>query len=257
MKNVVLFPQLKTAIAWLVGHGETIMQFAWNIVAALIILFIGRMLAKVLAKTFEKILLRRNVDATIVHFFAALVRYITMAFAIIAALGRVGIETSSIIAVIGAAGLAIGLALQGSLSNFAAGVLLVTLRPFRAGNFVQVGSVSGMVQSVHVFSTTLLTVDNKEVIIPNGKIIADSIVNYSRHPYRRIDHSRGTTVRLIELAPGSLNFTIRVWVKNAEYWDTYFDFLENIKNTLDENNILLAAPRMDINLTSADLARVQ
>lgn len=109
------------------------------------------MLAKVLAKTFEKILLRRNVDATIVHFFAALVRYITMAFAIIAALGRVGIETSSIIAVIGAAGLAIGLALQGSLSNFAAGVLLVTLRPFRAGNFVQVGSVSGMVQSVHVF----------------------------------------------------------------------------------------------------------
>lgn len=285
MKNVVLFPQLKTAIAWLVGHGETIMQFAWNIVAALIILFIGRMLAKVLAKTFEKILLRRNVDATIVHFFAALVRYITMAFAIIAALDRVGIETSSIIAVIGAAGLAIGLALQGSLSNFAAGVLLVTLRPFRAGNFVQVGSVSGMVQSVHVFSTTLLTVDNKEVIIPNGKIIADSIVNYSRHPYRRIDltlgvachsqishvkqviqtlidnekridHSRGTTVRLIELAPGSLNFTIRVWVKNAEYWDTYFDFLENIKNALDENNITLAAPSMDINLTSADLARI-
>ncbi len=151
---------------------------------------------------------------------------------------------------------------------------------------MQVGSVSGMVQSVHVFSTTLLTVDNKEVIIPNGKIIADSIVNYSRHPYRRIDltlgvachsqishvkqviqtlidnekridHSRGTTVRLIELAPGSLNFTIRVWVKNAEYWDTYFDFLENIKNALDENNILLAAPRMDINLTSADLARIQ
>ena len=286
MKNVVLFPQIKAALAWLVGHGDTIMQFAWNIAAALIILFVGKLISKLLGKTLEKILLRRNVDATIVHFFAALVRYITMAFAIIAALGRVGIETSSIIAVLGAAGLAIGLALQGSLSNFAAGVLLVTLRPFRAGNFVQVGAVAGLVQSVHVFSTTLLTVDNKEVIIPNGKIIADSIVNYSRHPYRRIDltlgvachsqishvkqviqtliddekridHSRGTTVRLIELAPGSLNFTIRVWEKNAEYWDTYFDFLENIKNALDENNIMLAAPRMDINLTSPDLARIQ
>lgn len=283
MKNVVLFPQLKSAIAWLIGHGETIMQFAWNIVAALIILFVGRMLAKVLAKAFEKILLRRNVDATIVHFFAALVRYITMAFAIIAALGRVGIETSSIIAVIGAAGLAIGLALQGSLSNFAAGVLLVTLRPFRAGNFVHVGAISGMVQSVHVFSTTLLTVDNKEVIIPNGKVIADSIVNYSCHPFRRIDltlgvasetkivqvkqviqaiidnekridQSRGTTVRLLEMMPGTLNFTVRVWVKNSEYWETYFDFLEAIKEALDEHQITLAAQRMDINLTSSSLS---
>lgn len=211
------------------------------------------------------------------HFFAAIVRYITMAFAIVAALGRVGIETSSIIAVIGAAGLAIGLALQGSLSNFAAGVLLVTLRPFRAGNFVEVGAVSGVVQTVHVFSTTLLTVDNKEVVIPNGKIIADSIVNYSRHPWRRIDlllgvayqsrisevkaviqdiidnerridKSRGTTVRLIELGPSTLNFTVRVWVKNSEYWETYFDLLENIKDSLDEHQILLPGPRMDVRL---------
>ena len=276
MKNVVLFPQLKTAIAWLVGHGETIMQFAWNIVAALIILFIGRMLAKVLAKTFEKILLRRNVDATIVHFFAALVRYITMAFAIIAALGRVGIETSSIIAVIGAAGLAIGLALQGSLSNFAAGVLLVTLRPFRAGNFVQVGSVSGMVQSVHVFSTTLLTVDNKEVIIPNGKIIAGNIINFSREPVRRnefiigvaydsdIDQvkkiltdiiqsedrilkDREMTVRLNELGASSINFVVRVWSNSSDLQSVYWDVLERIKREFDANGISFPYPQMDVN----------
>ncbi|WP_421672629.1 mechanosensitive ion channel domain-containing protein [Raoultella terrigena] len=280
MKDFVLFPQVKNAIAWLEGHGDTIMQFGWNIAAAVILLFVGKLVSKLLSKTIERILLRRNVDATVVHFFAAIVRYITMAFAIVAALGRVGIETSSIIAVIGAAGLAIGLALQGSLSNFAAGVLLVTLRPFRAGNFVQVGAVSGVVQTVHVFSTTLLTVDNKEVVIPNGKIIADSIVNYSRHPYRRIDlllgvayqsriaevknviqgvvdkesridKSRGTTVRLIELGPSTLNFTVRVWVKNVEYWDTYFDLLETIKESLDEHNIVLPGPRMDIQLVNS------
>lgn len=279
MKNFILFPQVKFAIEWLKGHGDTIFQFGWNIVAAIILLFVGKIISKLLSRAIEKILLRRNVDATVVHFFAAIVRYITIAFAIVAALGRVGIETSSIIAVIGAAGLAIGLALQGSLSNFAAGVLLVTLRPFRAGNFVEVGAVSGVVQTVHVFSTTLLTVDNKEVVIPNGKIIADSIVNYSRHPWRRIDlvlgvayqsrisevkaviqdiidneqridKSRGTTVRLIELGPSTLNFTVRVWVKNSEYWDTYFDLLENIKDSLDEHQILLPGPRMDVRLMS-------
>ncbi len=125
-------------------------------------------------------------DATIVHFFSALVRYITIAFTAVAALGRIGIETSSIIAVIGAAGLAIGLALQGSLSNFAAGVLLVSCALSAPGNCTNC-PVIGTVEKVHIFSTTLLTADSKEVVIPNGKIIADNIINYSRHPYRRID----------------------------------------------------------------------
>ena len=197
------------------------------------------------------------------------------AFAVIAALGRLGIETSSIIAVIGAAGLAVGLALQSSLSNFAAGVMLVSLRPFRAGETVQVGAVTGTVQQVHVFSTTLLTSDNKEVVIPNGKILADSITNYSRHAYRRvdliigvgyqsriadvkavmmnvierdkrIDRHRGVTVRLGELGASSLNFYVRVWVRNTDYWDTYFDLLESIKETLDNNAIDIPFPRMDI-----------
>lgn len=208
-------------------------------------------------------------------FFSALVRYITIAFTAVAALGRIGIETSSIIAVIGAAGLAIGLALQGSLSNFAAGVLLVSLRPFRAGEIVQIGLVIGTVEKVHIFSTTLLTADSKEVVIPNGKIIADNIINYSRHPYRRIDliigvdyqsriadvknvihriieqdhridKTRDITVRLGELAPSSLNFYVRVWVPNAQYWSTYYDLLENIKEAMDENGINIPYPRMDV-----------
>lgn len=277
MKGFNLFPQIHASIIWLEGHGDTILQFVWNVVAALILLFVGKLISKLLSKGVEKVLLRRKVDVTVVHFFSALIRYITLAFAIIAALGRLGIETSSIITVIGAAGLAVGLALQGSLSNFAAGVLLVTLRPFSAGNLVQIGAITGIVNNVHIFSTTLLTADNKEVVIPNGKIIADSIINYSRHPFRRIDltigvgyqsrisevkaviqsvinsdkridKKRDITIRLGELGASSMNFTVRVWVRNAEYWNTYYDLLENIKEALDEHNISIPYPQMDVRL---------
>ncbi|EBV4711521.1 mechanosensitive ion channel protein MscS [Salmonella enterica subsp. enterica serovar Durham] len=275
MEGFELFPKIKGAIKWMAEHSDSVIHFGCNVVAAIILLFIGKLIARLLSRGLEKLLLRRQVDATIVHFFSALVRYITIAFTTVAALGRVGIETSSIIAVIGAAGLAIGLALQGSLSNFAAGVLLVSLRPFRAGEIVQIGLVIGTVEKVHIFSTTLLTADSKEVVIPNGKIIADNIINYSRHPYRRIDliigvdyqsriadvksvihriieqdhridKTRDITVRLGELAPSSLNFYVRVWVPNAQYWSTYYDLLENIKEAMDENGINIPYPRMDV-----------
>ncbi|ECR7908512.1 small-conductance mechanosensitive channel MscS [Salmonella enterica] len=275
MEGFELFPKIKGAIKWMAEHSDSVIHFGWNVVAAIILLFIGKLIARLLSRGLEKLLLRRQVDATIVHFFSALVRYITIAFTAVAALGRVGIETSSIIAVIGAAGLAIGLALQGSLSNFAAGVLLVSLRPFRAGEIVQIGLVIGTVEKVHIFSTTLLTADSKEVVISNGKIIADNIINYSQHPYRRIDliigvdyqsriadvksvihriieqdhridKTRDITVRLGELAPSSLNFYVRVWVPNAQYWSTYYDLLENIKEAMDENGINIPYPRMDV-----------
>lgn len=275
MEGFELFPKIKGALKWMAEHSDSVIHFGWSVVAAIILLFIGKLIARLLSRGLEKLLLRRQVDATIVHFFSALVRYITIAFTAVAALGRIGIETSSIIAVIGAAGLAIGLALQGSLSNFAAGVLLVSLRPFRAGEIVQIGLVIGTVEKVHIFSTTLLTADSKEVVIPNGKIIADNIINYSRHPYRRIDliigvdyqsriadvksvihriieqdhridKTRDITVRLGELAPSSLNFYVRVWVPNAQYWSTYYDLLENIKEAMDENGINIPYPRMDV-----------
>lgn len=280
MDNFVLFPQIRTAIEWLQGHSDVIFRFGWNIVAALVLFFTGKVLATLLSRGLEKLLIRRRVDATVVHFFAALLRYITLAFAIVAALGRLGIETSSIIAVIGAAGLAVGLALQSSLSNFAAGVLLVSLRPFRAGELVQIGAITGAVQKVHIFSTTLLTGDNKEVVIPNGKIIADNIINYSRHPVRRIDlvvgvgyrsqiarvksviHSviqadnridttRDTTVRLGELGTSAMHFYVRIWVRNADYWGVYYDLLENIKEALDHHHIDIPCPQLDIHLKNA------
>ncbi|MFU0920251.1 small-conductance mechanosensitive channel MscS [Kluyvera sichuanensis] len=275
MKGFTLFPKIKSGLEWMSGHSDAVIQFGWNIVAAIILLFIGKFVSRLLSRGLEKLLLKRKVDITIVQFFTALVRYITLAFSVVAALGRLGIETSSIIAVIGAAGLAVGLALQSSLSNFAAGVMLVSLRPFRAGEVVQIGTMTGTVEKVHIFSTTLLTGDSKEVVIPNGKIIADNIINYSRHPFRRIDlvigvgyqsriadvkrvitqlieqdkridQKRGITVRLGELGPSSLNFYVRVWVRNAEYWNTYYDLLENIKEAMDANQIDLPYPQMDI-----------
>lgn len=247
MTGFSLFPKITRGLEWLAGHSDAVIQFGWNIIAAVILLFIGKFISRLLSRGLEKLLLKRKVDRTIIQFFTALVRYITLAFFVVAALGRVGIETSSIIAVIGAAGLAVGLALQGSLSNFAAGVLLVSLRPFRAG----------------------------EVVIPNGKIIADNIINYSRHPFRRIDlvigvgyqsriadvkrvinhiieqdsridKQRGVTVRLGELGASALNFYVRVCVPNIEYWNTYYDLLENIKESLDANHIDLPYPQMDI-----------
>ncbi|WP_196209511.1 small-conductance mechanosensitive channel MscS [Citrobacter sp. Res13-Sevr-PEB04-36] len=275
MQGFTLFPKIRSGFEWVAGHSDAVIQFGWNIVAAAILLFIGKFISRLLSHGLEKLLLKRRVDVTIIQFFTALVRYIILAFFVVAALGRIGIETSSIIAIIGAAGLAVGLALQGSLSNFAAGVLLVSLRPFRAGEIVQIGVVTGTVEKVHLFSTTLLTADSKEVVIPNGKIISDNIINYSRHPFRRIDlvigvgyqsriadvkhvinhiieqderidQSRGVTVRLGELAASSLNFYVRVWVRNGEYWNTYYDLLENIKEALDANHIDLPYPQMDI-----------
>lgn len=289
MKSFTLFPKIKNGFEWMADHSDAVIQFGWNLVAAVILLFIGKFISRLLSRGLEKLLLKRKVDITIVQFFTALVRYITLAFFVVAALGRVGIETSSIIAVIGAAGLAVGLALQSSLSNFAAGVLLVSLRPFRAGEVVQIGAMTGTVEKVHIFSTTLLTGDSKEVVIPNGKIIADNIINYSRHPFRRIDlvigvgyqsriadvkrvinqliaqerridRQRGVTVRLGELGASSLNFYVRVWVRNADYWDTYYDLLENIKEALDANNIDLPYPQMDIrveNVTAKEMPQLQ
>lgn len=275
--EIQAFPGIRQLISWVANNESAIVQGIFNIIGALIIFYFGVLIARFASSGFRKILLSRNVDTTITQFCSALLRYALLAFALIAALGRIGVETSSIIAVIGAAGLAIGLALQSSLSNFAAGVMLVTLRPIRAGEYASVGAVAGTIEEVHIFSTTLRTVDNKVVVIPNGKIIAGEIINYSRQHHRRVDitvgvayntsiehvkdviktvvlldpriiHSKGDTIRLNEFAPSSLNFVVRVWTENKNYWDVYFDLMENIKNALDANHIQMPYPQMDIHL---------
>lgn len=286
MKELDVVDGIQNAGSWILRNQDLLLSYAVNLVAAVVILIVGSLVARGISSTLTRLLKARGLDVTVVHFLAAMVRYGILAFTIIAALGRLGVQTTSVIAVLGAAGLAIGLALQGSLSNFAAGVLLVLFRPFRAGEVVDLGGVVGTVREVQIFSTTLATADNKIIVVPNGKIIAGNIINFSREPKRRVDitvgvaydadidvvkrvlgevvaadtrilHDDGVTIRLNEMAASSLNFVVRVWSNNADYWAIYFDLMENFKRALDANNIGIPFPQMDVHLYRSQVSKAR
>ncbi|MGZ0494577.1 small-conductance mechanosensitive channel MscS [Citrobacter freundii] len=276
MEDLNVVDSINGAGTWLVRNQELLLSYAVNIVAAIAIVIIGMIVARIVSNTVNRLMLARKIDATVADFLSALVRYGIIAFTLIAALGRVGVQTASVIAVLGAAGLAVGLALQGSLSNLAAGVLLVMFRPFRAGEYVDLGGVAGTVLNVQIFSTTMRTVDGKIVVIPNGKIIAGNIINFSREPVRRnefiigvaydsdidlvkkiltdiiqsedrILKDREMTVRLNELGASSINFVVRVWSNSSDLQSVYWDVLERIKREFDANGISFPYPQMDVN----------
>ncbi|OVZ85521.1 small-conductance mechanosensitive channel MscS [Yersinia intermedia] len=277
MEELNVVDGINEASTWLVNNQDLLIQYAVNLVAALLILTVGSIIAKVASRMLGRVMKLRGIDVTVADFLAAMARYSILAFTIVAVLGRLGVQTASVIAVIGAAGLAVGLALQGSLSNFAAGVLLVAFRPFKAGEYVDLGGVAGTVVQVQIFSTTLRTVDDKIIVVPNGKIIANNIINTSREPNRRTDmvigvaydadidvvkkvlgdiiaadkrimHDKGVTVRLNEMAASSLNFTVRVWTTNGDAMEVYWDLMENFKRALDANKIGIPYPQMDVHL---------
>lgn len=276
MEDLNVVDSINGAGTWLVRNQELLLSYAVNIVAAIAIVIIGMIVARIVSNTVNRLMLARKIDATVADFLSALVRYGIIAFTLIAALGRVGVQTASVIAVLGAAGLAVGLALQGSLSNLAAGVLLVMFRPFRAGEYVDLGGVAGTVLNVQIFSTTMRTVDGKIVVIPNGKIIAGNIINFSREPVRRnefiigvaydsdidqvkkiltdiiqsderIIKDREMTVRLNELGASSINFVVRVWSNSSDLQSVYWDVLERIKREFDASGISFPYPQMDVN----------
>ncbi|EOU3061563.1 TPA: small-conductance mechanosensitive channel MscS [Yersinia enterocolitica] len=283
MEELNVVDGINEASTWLVNNQELLIQYAVNLIAALLILIVGSIIAKVVSGMLGRVMKLRGIDITVADFLAAMVRYSILAFTIVAVLGRLGVQTASVIAVIGAAGLAVGLALQGSLSNFAAGVLLVAFRPFKAGEYVDLGGVAGTVVQVQIFSTTLRTVDDKIIVVPNGKIIANNIINTSREPNRRTDmvigvsydadidvvkkvlgdiiaadsrimHDKGVTVRLNEMAASSLNFTVRVWTTNGDAMEVYWDLMENFKRALDAHKIGIPYPQMDVHLHQVDKA---
>lgn len=266
---------------WLNDNSDLLIQYGVNIISALIILFIGNIIVKTISNSVAKLLEKKQMDQAVVHFLSSLVRYVLFVIVLVAALGKVGVQTASVVAVIGAAGLAIGLALQGSLANFAAGVLIVAFRPFKAGDYVEVSGVAGSVESIQIFQTVLTTPDNKMIVVPNGNVIGGPIVNYSRHAMRRMDYVIGVsykadlkktkevimrvleseerllktpapTVGVVALADSSVNFVVRPWVKTADYWAVYFDLLQAIKEELDKEGIEIPFPQMDVHLNKLE-----
>ena len=256
---------------------EWIAFYGLRIIAAIAIFVIGRWVAKGLRNTLKRVMTKNKVDRTLVSFSCSIIYTVLLAFVVIAALNQLGIQTTSLVAILGAAGLAVGLALQGSLSNFAAGVLMIIFRPFKAGDYIEGGGVSGTVEEVQIFTTFLTTPDNKAIIVPNSKIMGDNIVNYSAKETRRIELIVGVSyaddldrtrvvlkqvldaeTRILkepapmivvkELAESSVNFSIRPWVKTGDYWGVYFALVENIKKSFDREGISIPFPQQDVHL---------
>jgi len=247
-----------------------------NVVGALVIIVVGFMVAGWARRTLERALSRSGkMDATLVRFFGSLVRYAIIAFVIIAALQQFGVEATSLVAVFGAAGLAIGLALQGTLSNVAAGVMLLMFRPFKIGDFVDIGGKTGTVKEVGLFTTELATGDNVKIIMPNGQIWGQAIANFSANPTRRVDLMMGidygdnidtamatinrvigeetraltdqdSTVAVAELADSSVNIVVRDWVNAADYWGVRWDLTKKLKEQLEADGISIPFPQQTV-----------
>lgn len=255
--------------------GSVVSHWLLNIVYAAIILVVGRIAVKWIIKLIRKLLVRSNVDPLLINFASSIINAVLLLFVFIAALDQLGVNTTSLIALLGAAGLAVGLALQGSLQNFAAGVMMIVFRPFKVGDFIEAGGVLGVVEKIAVFSTVMKTGDNREIIIPNGQIYSGAITNYSARDTRRIDMVFGIgygddmlvakqimedilqkhelvladpapAVAVAELADSSVNFNVRPWVKSEDYWAVRSDLIEKIKLAFDANGITIPYPQMDI-----------
>jgi len=256
---------------------EYLMQYGLSLLAAILIFVIGKWLARVVSNLIEKILEKAKVEKTLAS-FAKNISYVGfLVFVIIAALGKLGVQTTSFIAVIGAAGLAVGLALQGSLANFASGVLIILFRPFKVGDFIQAGGSMGTVTETQIFNTILSTPDNKKEIIPNAKITGDNITNFSAIDQRRVDLVFGISysddikkaketlekvlasdsrilkdpkpvIAVSELGDSSVNLVCRPWVKPADYWAVYFDTLENGKIELEKSGMTIPFPQRDVHI---------
>jgi small conductance mechanosensitive channel len=257
-----------------------VVPWSINIVMALVVFVVGRWLAKAISRLTRKIMRKASVEEILINFIGNIVYTALLVVVIIAALDQLGINTASILAVFAAAGLAVGLALKDSLANFAAGVMLVLFKPFKAGDFVEVAGHQGVIEHIRIFNTTLKTGDNREITIPNGNIFGNSIVNYSARDTRRIDLVIGIgygddlrkartlieevikadgrilaepepVVMLLELADSSVNFAVRPWVKSEDYWAVRADLLENIKTKFDSNGISIPFPQREIHVYQA------
>lgn len=258
-----------------------IIPWAINITMAVVIFFIGRIIAKIIKGWLKKIMQRTKVDDMLNDFICNISYAALLGFVIIAALNQLGVDTTSIMAIFAAAGLAIGLALKDSLANFSAGVMLVFFKPFKIDDFIEAGGASGIVEKITIFNTVVRTPDNRETTIPNGHIYGNTIVNYSARDTRRVDMVFGIgydddiklaknlianvikndsrilaepepTIMISELADSSVNIAVRPWVNSADYWNVRSDMLENVKLSFDENGISIPFPQRDLHIINTD-----
>jgi small conductance mechanosensitive channel len=261
--------------------GSVVGSWLINILFAAIIVFVGRAVVRWLVKLIRKLMVRADIDPILINFASVIANAVLMLFVLIAALDQLGVDTTSMVVVLGAAGLAVGLALKDSLQNFAAGVMLVMFRPFKLGDFVDAGGTMGIVEKISIFSTIMRTGDNREVIIPNGQIYSDTITNFSARDTRRIDMVFGIgydddllkaktlieeivyghdkvmddpapVIRVGELADSSVNFDVWPWVKADDYWPVRSELIEQIKLAFDENDITIPYPQMNVHFNKSE-----
>jgi len=254
-----------------------ILAFVWQFVGALLIFVIGRWIAKAIISMMRKAMTRKQLDEILISFLANIVYVFLLLSVVLIAVSYLGIAVTPLVAVLGGAALAVGLALQSSLSNFASGLMLVGFRPFSKGNFVEAGGVSGTVSSVGIFQTQLTTPDNRHVIVPNSEITSQPITNYSAFDTRRIDLIIGVAydddlktaqavmkkvieghekvlkdpepaILMMELADSSVNFAVRPWVKTADYWGVRSELLESLKAELEAAGCSIPYPQRDVHL---------
>ena len=255
----------------------TLWPYLQGVVFAILIFVIGRIVVKMVTGVLRKIMKKANVDEILINFLASIAGGVMMLFVIIASLDKLGVPTGSAVALVGAAGLAIGFAMQDSLSNFASGVMLIIFRPFKNGDFVEAGGATGVVEKIQIFSTIMKTGDNREIIVPNGAIFGGVITNYSARDTRRVDMVFGIgydddllkakqilkdiiaaddrilqdpapAVAINDLGDSCVNFKVRPWVKAADYWDVLSDVTESVKLTFDKEGISIPYPQTDVHL---------
>lgn len=258
-------------------------QYSMQILAAIVILVVGLWLAKKIKAVFVSALNKKEVDPTLIGFFCSTLHGGLVLFIVIAAIGKLGVQTTSFVAVIGAAGLAVGLALQGSLSNFASGVLLILFKPFKVGDYIKAGGEAGVVVEVGILTTEMKTPDNIKIILPNSAIMGGSITNVSAHPTRRVDMVVGVsygddlnkakqimedllaadervlkdpapTVAVSNLGDSSVDFVVRPWVNSADYWAVKFDFTQAVKEKFDAEGVSIPFPQRDVHLFQDSLS---
>lgn len=260
---------------FVIENQAVIQDYGLRILVSVFIIWLGFKFSKLASRWVGRLLERKSIDPAISAFVQSLVRVLILIAVIIAGLSHLGIETTTFVTIIGAAGLAIALALQGSLSNFASGILIAGFRPFKAGDYVEAGGVAGVVKEIQIFSTVLTTPDNKRVVIPNAQVTGSAITNYSSNPTRRIDLVIGVaydadlketetllksildnhplilkepayTIGVLELADSSVNFAVRPWVNTADFWAVKFELNQTIKQALDNAGIGIPFPQMDV-----------